>query len=394
VPCACPLSAISIEKYTMKIGIDIRTLMESQYSGVSEYTLNLLTEIFRQDQKNQYKLFYNSGRDISARMPKFDFPNVEIVASRYPNKLFNNILQRIFQWPKIDQKLGVDLFFVPNIGFISLSDKCKKIITIHDLSFLRYGEFFSWKRRLWHKLIDVKKIVRSFDCIIAVSENTKRDLIESCGISEEKIKVIYSGIGKEFKIISKEENNQVKTKYNLPDKFILFLGTIEPRKNIGGLIRAYSQFRNDNPEMSDVNLVLVGGRGWKFKNIFREYENSKYKSDIIWLDYIDATDKPAVYNLASLFVYPSFYEGFGFPPLEAMACGVPVISSNSSSLPEIVADAGILITPNNISELATAIETVLKNEDLRKTLISRGLENVKRFSWEECAGEYIRNFGG
>ena len=394
MPCACPLSAISIEKYTMKIGIDIRTLMESQYSGVSEYTLNLLTEIFRQDQKNQYKLFYNSGRDISARMPKFDFPNVEIVASRYPNKLFNNILQRIFQWPKIDQKLGVDLFFVPNIGFISLSDKCKKIITIHDLSFLRYGEFFSWKRRLWHKLIDVKKIVRSFDCIIAVSENTKRDLIESCGISEEKIKVIYSGIGKEFKIISKEENNQVKTKYNLPDKFILFLGTIEPRKNIGGLIRAYSQFRNDNPEMSDVNLVLVGGRGWKFKNIFREYENSKYKSDIIWLDYIDATDKPAVYNLASLFVYPSFYEGFGFPPLEAMACGVPVISSNSSSLPEIVADAGILITPNNISELATAIETVLKNEDLRKTLISRGLENVKRFSWEECAGEYIRNFGG
>ena len=376
----------------MKIGIDIRTLMESQYSGVSEYTLNLLTEIFRQDQKNQYKLFYNSGHDISARMPKFDFPNVEIVASRYPNKLFNNILQRIFQWPKIDQKLGVDLFFVPNIGFISLSDKCKKIITIHDLSFLRYGEFFSWKRRLWHKLINVKKIVRSFDYIIAVSENTKRDLIELCGIPEEKIKVIYSGIGKEFKIISKEENNQVKSKYNLPDKFILFLGTIEPRKNIGGLIRAYSQFRNDNPEMSDVNLVLVGGRGWKFKNIFREYENSKYKSDIIWLDYIDSTDKPAVYNLASLFVYPSFYEGFGFPPLEAMACGVPVISSNSSSLPEIINNAGILITPNNVSELATAIESVLKNGKLGKTLISRGIENVNRFSWEECAGEYIRNF--
>lgn len=375
--------------------------MELQYSGVSEYTLNLLTEIFRQDTKNQYKLFYNSGHDISARMPKFDFPNVEIVSGRYPNKLFNNILQRFFKWPKIDHLLGVDLFFVPNIGFIALSNKgqaqgtvpIKKIITIHDLSFLRYGEFFSWKRRMWHRLINVKKIVKSFDYIIAVSENTKRDLIELCGILEEKIKVIYSGIGKEFKIIPKEENNQVKVKYNLPEKFILFLGTIEPRKNISGLIRAYSQFRNDNPEMSDVKLVLVGGRGWKFKSIFREYENSKYKNDIIWLNYIDAVDKPYVYNLASLFVYPSFYEGFGFPPLEAMACGVPVVSSNSSSLPEIVADAGILITPNNISELATAIEKVLKNEEFRKTLISRGLENVKRFSWEECAREYIRNFG-
>ena len=380
--------------------------MESKYSGVSEYTLNLLTEIFQQDQENQYKLFYNSGHDISARMPKFDFPNVEVISSRYPNKLFNNILQRFFCWPKIDQKLGVDLFFVPNIGFISLSDKCKKIITIHDLSFLRYGDFFSWKRQLWHKLINVKKIIKSFDLVIAVSENTKRDLIELCGVPEEKIKVIYSGIGKEFKdyhdLISGEVKNPptpfikganiVKNKYSLPDKFILFLGTIEPRKNIGGLIRAYSQFRDNNLGMNDVKLVLAGGKGWKFKNIFREYEKSKYRSDIIWLDYVDAGDKAGVYNLASLFVYPSFYEGFGFPPLEAMACGVPVISSNSSSLPEIVNNAGILITPNNISELATAIEKVLKDEELRKTLISRGLENVKRFSWEECAKEYKEAF--
>lgn len=380
----------------MKIGIDIRTLMDAQYSGVSEYTLNLLQEIFRQDRENEYILFYNSGHDISARMPKFDFPNVKIVATRYPNKLFNNIMQRILQWPKIDRKLGVDLFFVPNIGFISLSKNCKKIITIHDLSFLRYGEFFSWKRRLWHKLINVKKIVKSFDFIIAVSENTQRDLIELCGVPAEKIKVIYSGIGKEFKIISqeveKEKFDQIKKKYSLPEKFIFFLGTIEPRKNIAGLIRAYNQFRDDNPSLANHKLVLAGGHGWKLKKIFEEYEMSKYKADIIWLNYIDASDKPFVYNLAQVFVYPSFYEGFGFPPLEAMACGVPAIVSNTSSLPEVVGNAGIMVSPNNSAELEGAISAILTDGEYHDELSRRGIEQARKFLWEKCARQYCELF--
>jgi len=378
--------------------------MEKQYSGVSEYTLNLLTEIFLQDRENQYKLFYNSGHDISARLPRFDFPNVEIVATRYPNKIFNNIFQLIFHWPKIDQRLGVDLFFVPNIGFISLSSKgqaqgtapTKKIITIHDLSFLRYQEFFSWKRRLWHRLINVKKIINNYDRIVSVSENTKRDLLELCGVPSEKIKVIYSGINSDYRVISKTENlsrfSEVQKKYALPEKFILFLGTIEPRKNIAGLIRAYNQFRKSNPDLSDYKLVLAGGKGWKVVKIIQEYEQSDFLDDIIWLDYVDSKDKVYLYNLAALFVYPSFYEGFGFPPLEAMACGVPVVTSNCSSLPEVVGEAGIMIAPSNPAEIAVAIQEVLTNQAYRDELVQRGFKQIRKFSWKNCAEEYLQLF--
>ncbi|MCK4554235.1 glycosyltransferase, partial [Candidatus Parcubacteria bacterium] len=211
----------------MKIGIDIRTFMDAQYSGIPKCTFNLIKEIFKLDKKNKYKLFYNSGRDISGRMPKFASGNAEIIKTNYPNKLFNNIMQRILGMPKIDQLLNVDLFFMPNIGFISLSNKCKKIITIHDLSFLMYPEFFSFKRRLWHNIVGVKKIFNQFDKIIAVSDNTKNDLIDLCNVDPEKIKVIYHGVGSEYRVIepNSQKLNEVKSKYSLPDNFILYLGT-------------------------------------------------------------------------------------------------------------------------------------------------------------------------
>jgi glycosyltransferase involved in cell wall biosynthesis len=366
--------------------------MEKNYSGVSEYTLNLLTEIFRKDQKNKYKLFYNSAGQ--AEMPQFNFSNVEYVKTNYPNKVFNLILQKLFGYPRLDKMLDVDIFFMPNIGFISLSNKAKKIITIHDLSFLRYKEFFSFKRNLWHKFINLKKNLKKFDYIIAISENTKRDLIELCQVPEEKIKVIYSGIDKKYRVISqdkeKDKFRQVQERYSLPDKFILFLGTIEPRKNIGGLIRSYSLLRDKNPELSDFKLVLAGAQGWKVKEILEEYYRCKYKKDIIFLNYVDKEDKVYLYNLASLFVFPSFYEGFGFPPLEAMACGVPVVSSNVSSLAEVIKNSGILVSPNNICEIERAMTLILRNKNIKDELIMRGLENVKKFSWEECADNYIK----
>jgi len=365
--------------------------MEKNYSGVSEYTLNLLTEIFRKDQKNQYKLFYNSASQVE--MPQFNFPNVEYVKTNYPNKVFNLVLQKLFGYPRLDKMLDVDIFFMPNIGFISLSNKAKKIITIHDLSFLRYKEFFSFKRNLWHKFINLKKTLKKFDHIVAISENTKRDLIELCQIPEEKIKVIYSGLDSNYRMFLPGEKSdklsKIREKYSLSEKFILFLGTIEPRKNIGGLIRAYALLRDKNPELSDFKLVLAGAKGWRVKEILGEYYSCKYKKDIIFLDYVDKEDKVYLYNLASLFVFPSFYEGFGFPPLEAMACGVPVVSSNVSSLAEVINNSGILVAPNNISELAKAMSLILQDKQMKHELIRRGLYNVERFSWKDCANNYL-----
>lgn len=376
----------------MRIGIDIRTLMDAQYSGVSEYTYNLVKNLLKKDTQNEYVLFYNSFKNVSERIPKFE-GNYKIVKTKYPNKFFNFLLQKTFKYPKIDKFLEVDIFIAPNIGFYALSNDCMKILTIHDLSFLRYPEFFSWKRRLWHKVINVKKLVKNFDKLVAVSENTKNDLIELCNIDKSKVEVVYSGISRNYKSsITNYELEKVRDKYELPENFILYLGTIEPRKNIISIIKAYNKFRDGRSEMSDIRLVLAGGKGWKTKKIYKERNNSKYKNDIIFTGYVDDKDKPALYSLANIFIYPSFYEGFGFPPLEAMACGTPVISSFSSSLPEVVGNAGMMLDPYNVNDLTKVIEELLNNKDLQEDLKQKGLEQVKKFSWDDAAESYLNLF--
>ncbi|MDD5071603.1 MAG: glycosyltransferase family 1 protein [Patescibacteria group bacterium] len=378
----------------MRIGIDIRTLMEKEYSGVSEYTFNLVRAILREDRENEYKLFYNSGRDIKDRLPVFNYENVEVVGRRYPNKIFNCLSQKILRYPKIDRMLGTDVFWMPHINFISLSPETKKILTIHDLSFLRYPDFFSLRRNLWHYIINVKKLMRESDKIIAVSENTKNDIVELGGIDENKVEVVYSGLGEEYGIIEKNDENlkRVKEKHGLADKFILFLGTLEPRKNIIGLIKAYNKLREGGSGFDGVGLAIAGGEGWKGKGILDEWSKSKYRNDIKFLGYIPGEDKVYLYNLASVFVFPSFYEGFGFPPLEAMACGLPVISSFSSSLPEIGGEAFFPVDPYQTGEMAKAIERVLTDENLRNNLAQSGRKKALEFSWRKAAEKYLDIF--
>jgi len=378
----------------MKIGIDIRPLMEKEYSGVSEYTLNLVKAILAQDRENEYKLFYNSGRDISGRMPEFKNENAEIASTHYPNKIFNYLLQKTLRYPEIDKMLGVDIFWLPNPSFISLSRKAKKILTIHDLSWLRCPNFFSLRRNLWHYIINIKKLIRESDKIIAVSENTKNDIMDLTGVSGSKVEVIYSGIDEELRVIGKNDQSlkEVKKKYNLADKFILFLGTQEPRKNIVGLIKAYNEFRKNSTGGKEVGLAIAGGKGWKERGVLGEWKKSKYQEDIKFLNYIPRQDKVYLYNLASVFVYPSFYEGFGFPPLEAMACGLPTITAFSSSLPEVAGEVSLLVDPYKTGEIAQAIERVLSDDNLKNDLIERGREKASEFSWQKAVGKYIDIF--
>jgi len=235
-------------------------------------------------------------------------------------------------------------------------------------------------------------LVKRFDFVVAVSENTKRDIVELCGVNSDKIKVIYSGIGEENRKITNHQlpmAKQIKNKYNLPDKFILYLGTVEPRKNVEGIIRAYNELRIKNHELEDYKLVIAGGKGWKSDNIYREWEKSKFKADIKFLDYVDGEDKVYLYNLAEVFVYPSFYEGFGFPPLEAMACGLPVVTSYASSLPEVMGDAALTVDPYNVNDIARALAEILTNENLRNKLIERGLKRAGEFTWRKTADEYL-----
>lgn len=377
----------------MVIGIDGRTLQDAEYSGVPEYTSNILDEIFKLDSQNKYQLFYNSSHDIYSRLPKFDYENVASEKFDYPNKLLNYGLLKPFGRPFFDKLLGgCDAFFMPHINFVGLSDKCQLTLTIHDLSFLRFPEFFSWRKNFWHKQLNIGKLIRRADKLVAISENTKKDLIELFDVPAEKISVIYSGINSSFKIIEAKSADllSVKRKYNLPDEFLLYLGTVEPRKNIDGLIKAFNEvkrLRQDN-----LQLVIAGGKGWKSAAVNNAYENSPYKSDISFLGYIDQADKPALYNLAKLFVFPSYYEGFGFPPLEAMACGLPVVASHASSLSEILGNAAILIDPYSQSQLVAAITEGLDNQALRQRLQAAGFKNVRLYDWPQAAQKYLEVF--
>ena len=170
----------------------------------------------------------------------------------------------------------------------------------------------------------------------------------------------------------------------MPQNFILFLGKLEPRKNITALVEAFNLLK-DAGDTENMHLVIVGAKGWLFKDIFRKVQNSSYKNKIIFKDYICDDDKGFYYSLASVFVYASFFEGFGFPPLEAMACGTPVVASNNSSLPEVVGNAGILVDPYNAVDISNSIRMVLKDGSLRDNLRKRGYERVKTFDWAKCA---------
>ncbi len=389
----------------MKIGVDARVLMDKYYSGVSQYAANLLNAIFALDSDNEYKLFYNSFKNLDERFRPWSRANSQVIGSHVPNKIFNYLGQKIFSYPKIDKKLGgVDVFWSPHFNFTNLKKETKRIITVHDLSFLRYPEFFSTRKNIWHKALGVKKIIKEADVVIAVSENTKNDIIELVGVAPEKIRVVYSGNNIVKKDLSENEKNifnkevaEFLTKNNLTGRLALYLGTIEPRKNISGLIIAYNALRDKDKleginKFRDLKLVLAGASGWKNKQIYAEWKKSPYKNDIIFLGYISKKEKEFLYASSAVFVFPSYYEGFGFPPLEAMTYGLPVICSNISSLPEVVADAALIINPFEPKEISEALEIILSNEFLRESFIKKGYERAKIFTWEKTAQEYLKIF--
>lgn len=415
----------------MKIGIDIRILSKEKRTGVEDYTINLLSHLLSIDKstrsaadKIKYRLFYNSFKKLKGNYPWLRNYNVKIKKLRIPNRIFDLSL-RFLRFPQIDKLLGgTDIFFSPHFLLTPLSKKCKIVVIFYDLSFLRFPEFFSLPKLFWHKFIYPKKQAKKADTIIAISQSTKEDLIHLCRIPSEKIRVIYPGIDEKFKPLNKHDSNLIKVakKYKLfvsptdsLDKFILYFGTIEPRKNILGLIEAFEQIKKEKNflplqiqwqgiegkvkkeqekgfESSGLKLVITGSRGWLCKNVFERAKNSPFHKDIIFTGYVDEDDKPYLYNLADIFVYPSFFEGFGLPPLEAMACGVPTIVSNSSSLSEVVGDGAIMVDPHNINEISFAIRKLLENQELKKYLIKQGIRRTKQFDWDIAAKEFLQIF--
>lgn len=259
------------------------------------------------------------------------------------------------------------------------------VVTIHDITPILYPEAHPIKAGLlWGRAL--KLCSHRVAHWISVSENTKLDMEKYLKISGNDITVIYTAPDPRFRSLVDKEvaRDYIVRQYGIKDPFILYVGTLEPRKNIPSLIHAFAKVKQDGfPH----KLVLIGGKGWKYENVFATITELKLENEVAILGYVPDDDLLLFYNAADVFVYLSVYEGFGLPPLEAMACGVPVITSNVSSLPEVVDGAGLLVNPKDISNITTVLERTLCDFSLRENLIKKGLERSAEFKWEKTAEE-------
>lgn len=365
----------------MRIAIDIRPLLRKG-TGVGIYFKNLIIHLSRIDSGNKYILFTSSWKD---RFPPYMFKlpdNFSIKDYRFPVRMLNYLWHNL-QFPPLEWLAGrVDISHSPT-PLLLPARKGKRIITIHDLFFLRHPELTKGEiQRDYPRL--VKAHASKADTIIAVSHHTAKDVKELLGIPEEKIRVIPLGVEELFwEKASQHELNAIQRRLSLSKDFILFVGIIEPRKNLPLLLRAFRHLINRG--FPELQLVIAGERGWDYEEFDRELEDEKLKGRVIITGYLDRIDLRALYQQARLFAFPSFYEGFGLPLVEAMASGLPIVAVRTSSVPEVVGKAAILLYEPDSQLLADEMERLLSDDSLWEMLSHLGKEQVKLFSWAKTA---------
>jgi len=367
-----------------KIGI-IANSLNDEKTGIGQYLFNLLRCILDIDKENEY--FLINYKDNSCRL----------CSSNLKVKKIDNFFKPYIGphgWhlslPYRLKKDNFDLIFNPSQIPTFFRFSSPYIINICDLIPLLFPELCWGKsRKLFYQCL-LPKTLKNASKITTLSHHTKKDLMKYFNISEDKIMTIHIAVdSNKYKPLAKEKISEVRQKYNINLPFILYVGTLEPRKNIVRLIESFYKVRKNGNEHK---LVITGKKGWKYKNIFETVRRLNLSDEIIFTDYVPDKDLPALYNAADLFVYPSIYEGFGLPPLEAMACGTSVITSNTSSFPEVVGSAGIMVNPYDVDELAEKISEVIGSDKLKEELSRKGLEQAKMFSWEKCARETLEVF--
>lgn len=369
----------------MKIAIDIRPLMSGKISGIEVYILSMLEAIFEADQENEYIVWYNAYHPIDTSSFPIKYKNVKLKHTRIPSRLYN-LLISFLRWPKVDQLIGekIDVLWVTDPRPAPVSSDCKKVTTFHDLSFEDFKHSFSFKTRLWHKILRPKKEALESDKIIAVSQFTKNQLVAEYGVQEDKIAVILEAASPKLQPLNMPRGFElIQRKYNLPQEYFLCLSTLEPRKNTRGVIETYIQWQEETD--AEVCLVVAGKR---YPEIFSSLELTDHPK-IFFPGFIDEEDKALLYQHAQGFFFPSFYEGFGLPILEAMQCGTPVVTSDATSMPEVAGDAALLVNPNNPEELKEAMHKIHRDEILRKSLIEKGFKQAAKFSWHKAAKEFL-----
>jgi glycosyltransferase involved in cell wall biosynthesis len=350
--------------------------------GMGQYMSGLLEGLVASERSQQYVVFALGRGGLLAEAP-IRSAEVSYRIGPIPRRAHSRLLLAGLAPPtELLIRRRPDVFIWPNFVSWPTLPGARNIVVVHDLGFLLHSEYLTEHDRLYYGRL-VPRSLRRADRIVAVSGSAKDELVEHFHVREQDVAVVNPAVdGTRFKPRSQQEIDRVAAKYALRAPYILYTGTLEPRKNVVGLLDSYAALE---PELrARFQLVLVGGKGWLDAEIERRLKELA-ELDILTTGYAPDGDLPALYSGASLFVYPSFYEGFGMPPLEAMACGTPVITSDNSSLPEVVGDAAIKIPARDTQALSAAVERVLGDPQLAASMRERGLLQAQRFTWERSA---------
>lgn len=370
----------------MRIAIDA-TILTRENTGTGFYIINLINGLKRtNDKKNEYYIFVN--RNLVGDILDISGENFHVINVDFKPRFFRVIWQFFF-FPFTLKRFKIDILHSPNYITPLFKFGFKIIVTIHDLTFCLMPNKYTITKRLFYKSL-VPLFMKIADKVISVSENTKKDIISLFNVSEDKIYVTYESYPEYYNNSSDPEKiKNVLSKYGIEKKFILFVGMLEPRKNIISLLKAFYLIDDE----IDMDLVIVGKKGWYYKDIeeFIEFiKTEKLRNEIKFTGYVAEPDLKYIYQGAFVFAYPSLYEGFGLPPLQAIACGTPVITSNISSLPEVVDDAAVKINPLNIQDLADAIKEINYNTSLNNEMKQAGIKQAAKFSLENFAANTIK----
>lgn len=373
----------------MRIGIDARVIRK--YPGLGRVCYNLIKEISMIDEKNEYVIF--------GKHPSLNF--LEGRGNfRFVDIYFPVLSARTLFWlQRIIKREGVELFYSP-FQVTTISPPCPMVITVHDMMDLFYPDAFSHHPfyvnralRIYFRFV-IPKSIRNATMITSVSESTKRDILKYFRVPEDRVEVIYNGVEEKFSPVKDERLFiMVKEKYKLPDRFILYLGSTKPYKNLDGALEAFSKLRKKymNPD-NHIYLVIGGLRHFSSSDLERKARELGVENDFFNIGYISEEDLPPLYSLAEIFLFPSIWEGFGLPALEAMACGTPVVASNTSSLPEVIGEAGIMVDPKNTTSIAEALYRILNDKTLRDELSEKGIQQARKFSWRTAAVKLLETF--
>lgn len=357
-------------------------LLSSRPSGIGQYILHLVQAMIPQLQV-QERLTLLVPEDLDrASLPFASGENLDILHVPVPsNKPARRILWEQTTLPGLAERWRASLLFSPAYA-LPVRLRIPGVVTVHDLAFMRYADVHPRPNRMyltWITRLSVKRAER----IIAVSESTKQELVELLAVPSHKIAVIHNGVSSRFRRAAQSEVLRIRERYELPEKYILYVGNIEPRKNLPLLLQAFDQLKShaDIPHQ----LVILGQRAWLHGAVDNTWQGLKSKAAIRFTGYVPADDLPALYSGAEVFVYPSLYEGFGLPILEAMACGTPVITSSTSSMPEVAGDAAELVDPHSVDALSNALLHLLKDGRRRHELVQKGLRRAAEFTWDRTS---------